>query len=239
MAAGIGAEIDRVRRRIDGAARSLLETIPEGAAARDDAEEVHRSADALASLAGELQSAARKRARDAATIDVNDVVTSTLPLLRVICGERVVLRVALDRSAAHVEADPRHLTQILLNLAANACAGMQGEGRMEVRTSDADLIWSGPGSGPLPPGRYVVIEIRDSRETPTAAYLDAIFEPYPASDTMNGLRLPVAHALVTQNNGFLTADAAPEGGLVFRVYLPRYEPRSENPDPSTGPDRFS
>ena len=239
MAAGIGAEIDRARRRIDEAARRLLETIPEGASARDDAEEVHRSADALASLAGELQSAARRRARDAATIDVNDVVSSALPLLRVICGERILMRVALDRSAARIEADPRHITQILLNLAANACAGMQGEGRLVLRTSDADLIWSGPGSAPLPPGRYVVIEMRDSRETPTAAYLDSIFEPYPTSDTMNGLRLPVAHALVTQNNGFVTADAAPEGGLVFRVYLPRHEPESDHPDASTGPKTSS
>lgn len=222
-AGGLSAEIERARRRIEGAARRLLASVPDGAPGRDDAEEVHRSADALASLAGELQSAARKRTRETTAVDVNDVVTSALPLLRVICGERIVMRVALDRGAANVEADPRHITQVLLNLAANACSEMHGTGRLVLRTADADLIWSGPGSAPMPPGRYVVIEMRDSRETPPAARIDSIFEPFPAGETMHGLRLPVAHALVTQNAGFLTADPAPEGGLVFRLYLPRLD----------------
>jgi signal transduction histidine kinase len=230
LAGGISTEIERTRRRIDGAALRLLATLPEDDSARDDAEEIRRAADALASLASELQSAARRRPRDAGPIDVNDVITSSLPLLRVICGERVVTRVALDRSAARVEADPRHITQILLNLTANACSAMLGDGRLVLRTADADLIWSGPGSAPLPPGRYVVIEMRDTRDTPDAAALDTLFEPFVASESLNGLRLAVAHALVTQNSGFLTADPAPEGGLVFRVYLPRLpSPPSDGP----------
>jgi signal transduction histidine kinase len=140
------------------------------------------------------------------------------------------MRVALDRGAARIEADPRHITQILLNLTANACSAMLGEGRLVLRTADADLSWSGPGSAPLPPGHYVVIEMRDTRDTPDAAALDTLFEPFASSETLNGLRLAVAHALVTQNSGFLTADPAPEGGLVFRVYLPRLpSPPSDGP----------
>lgn len=223
MAGGLAAEIDRARDRIDRAARRLIAIIPEADRAHADAEDVHRSADALASLASELLSTARARPRDVLSTDVNDVVTAALPLLRVICGERVNLHTALDRGAALVEADPRHITQVLLNLAANACNAMRGQGRLVVRTADAELTWSRPGSAPLPPGRYVVLEMRDSRPTPSPEALDTIFEPFPGAGDAGGLRLPVAHALVTQNHGFLTADAAPEGGLVFRVYLSRLD----------------
>jgi signal transduction histidine kinase len=151
----------------------------------------------------------------------------------VICGERVALNTALDRGAAMVQADPRQITQVLLNLAADASTAMRGSGRLMVRTADADLIWTGPGSAPLPSGRYVVLELRDSRETPAPAALDTIFEPFLGVDDRSGLRLPVAYALVTQNDGYLTADAAPEGGLVFRVYLPRRQGPA-TPAPDTG-----
>jgi hypothetical protein len=233
MASGLGEEIDRIRSLIEQAARRLLASLPEGESAPQDVGYVHRMADALASLAGELQAAARARPRQAAPVDVNDVVTSAIPLLRVICGERVALNTALDRGAAMVQADPRQITQVLLNLAADASTAMRGSGRLMVRTADADLIWTGPGSAPLPSGRYVVLELRDSRETPAPAALDTIFEPFLGVDDRSGLRLPVAYALVTQNDGYLTADAAPEGGLVFRVYLPRRQGPA-TPAPDTG-----
>jgi two-component system cell cycle sensor histidine kinase/response regulator CckA len=156
-------------------------------------------------------------------MDLNEAVTRAIPLVRVLCGERIELLTDLNPSCGHVRADPRHINQIILNIAADACHAMSGRGRLTVRTMNADLVWPATGGTTPPAGRYVLLEIRDMREPPPTELLDAIFEPYMRAAGQVGLRLSVAHALVTQNEGWISAEPAAGGGLAFRIHFPRLD----------------
>ena len=218
-ASGIASELDRIRERIEDAARRLLGRLPPHDPARANADDVHRAADTLASLTMELHGVGRNRPGQAAPTNLNDVATQALPLLRVICGDRITMQTELSPDIATTWIDARHITQVILNIAANACAAMIGDGRLVLRTANADIVWPARGAGGAPPGGWVVLEIRDTRETPAPETLESLFEPW--ADAADGLRLAVAHALVVRNEGWISAEPATGGGLLFRIYLPR------------------
>ncbi len=219
-ARGVAAELDRIRDRIEEATRRLLAQLPPQDPARADVEDVHRGADTLASLSMELHGVARNRPRNAVIADLNETVAQAAPLLRVICGDRITIETYPDADVAPVHADVRHITQIILNIGANACAAMLGDGRLELRTANADMLWPARGAGATP-GPWVVLEVRDTRQTPEPEALDTLFEPWAAAAGGDGLRLAVAHALAVRNEGWISAEPATGGGLLFRVYLPR------------------
>ena len=218
-ATGIASELDRIREKIEDATRSLLGRLPAHDPARADADDVHRAADTLASLSMELHGVGRNRQGKAAPANLNDIAMQALPLLRVICGDRITIETDLGADIAPASIDARHITQVILNIAANACAAMIGDGRLVLRTSSADVVWPARAAGGAPPGGWVVLEIRDTRETPAPEALESLFEPW--ADASDGLRLAVAHALVVRNEGWISAEPATGGGLLFRIYLPR------------------
>ncbi len=222
-AGGVAGELDRIHAGIEEATSRLLGLLPAEDPARADAEAVHRAADTLGSLTMELETVARNRPRNARPTDPNELVRQAVPLLRVICGERISIETALDAGVALANTDARQITQVILNIAANANAMMIGDGRLVLSTMNSDIVWLARGSGGAPPGAWVILEIRDTRETPNLETLDALFEPWSEAAGHDGLRLSVAHALVVRNEGWISAEPAPAGGLLFRIYLPRVE----------------
>ena len=114
-----------------------------------------------------------------------------------------------------IRADERMLRQALLNLIRNAAEAI-GETarvrRVEIATSrDVD------GAG----RRWALIEITDSGEGIPPADVHRIFIPFfTTKATGHGVGLALAHRVITQHGGTLTAANAKAGGAVFSVRLP-------------------
>ena len=114
-----------------------------------------------------------------------------------------------------IRADERMLRQALLNLmrnAAEAIPASQTARRVEVITSterdNAGKAWA-------------VVEIKDTGEGIPAADLQRIFIPFfTTKATGHGVGLALAHRVITQHGGTLTASNAKGGGAVFSVRLP-------------------
>jgi signal transduction histidine kinase len=113
-----------------------------------------------------------------------------------------------------IRADERMLRQALLNLmrnAAEAIPASQTARRVEVITSterdNAGKAWA-------------VVEIKDTGEGIPAADLQRIFIPFfTTKATGHGVGLALAHRVITQHGGTLTASNAKGGGAVFSVRL--------------------
>jgi signal transduction histidine kinase len=114
-----------------------------------------------------------------------------------------------------LRADERMLRQALLNLirnAAEAISDSQTERRVEVNSSsERDNI-----------GRnWAVVEISDTGEGIPAADLQRIFIPFfTTKATGHGVGLALAHRVITQHGGTLTASNRKGGGAVFTLRLP-------------------
>ena len=118
-------------------------------------------------------------------------------------------------AAALIHADERMLRQALLNLmrnAAEAIPNSQTDRRVEVSISTArdqgDKSWA-------------TIEIKDTGAGIALADLQRIFIPFFTTKTSgHGVGLALAHRVITQHGGSLTAANSATGGAVFTVRLP-------------------
>ncbi|HLN97045.1 MAG TPA: ATP-binding protein [Pyrinomonadaceae bacterium] len=114
-----------------------------------------------------------------------------------------------------IRADERMLRQALINLirnAAEAIAPDKTERRVAALTATerdtAGKVWA-------------VVEIRDSGGGIPAGDLQRIFIPFfTTKDTGHGVGLALAHRVVTQHGGTLTATNGQDGGAVFSLRLP-------------------
>jgi signal transduction histidine kinase len=114
-----------------------------------------------------------------------------------------------------IRADERMLRQALLNLIRNAAEAVsegQTERRVEVvSASERD------NAGQL----WAVVQIKDTGEGIPAADLQRIFIPFfTTKATGHGVGLALAHRVITQHGGTLTAANGKDGGAVFSVRLP-------------------
>jgi len=114
-----------------------------------------------------------------------------------------------------IRADERMLRQALLNLIRNAAEAIperQTDRRVSVHSS-TDLDKSGE--------HWAVVEIRDTGVGIPAADLQRIFIPFfTTKATGHGVGLALAHRVITQHGGTLTAANGKDGGAVFALRLP-------------------
>jgi signal transduction histidine kinase len=114
-----------------------------------------------------------------------------------------------------LRADERMLRQALLNLMRNAAEAIpadKSERRVEV------LVGCEPDHNG---GDWLMIEINDTGEGIPTSDLERIFIPFfTTKATGHGVGLALAHRVITQHGGVLTATNARLGGAVFTVRLP-------------------
>ena len=120
-----------------------------------------------------------------------------------------------DAPSLVIRADERMLRQALLNLvrnAAEAIAERQTERRVEIFSgSERD------NAG----GSWALVEISDTGEGIPVADLQRIFIPFfTTKATGHGVGLALAHRVITQHGGTLTASNRKGGGAVFTLRLP-------------------
>ena len=136
-------------------------------------------------------------------------------------GGRVRVRGEVQPLDLLVAADQGQLTQLVLNLALNACQAMEYRGDLHVALSlvnDGDsyelvVTDDGPGIDP---------EIRDD-----------LFSPFKTTkEGGTGLGLSTAARIASSHGGAVRAEDAPGGGAIFRVRWPRELPATEEKGPA-------
>lgn len=114
-----------------------------------------------------------------------------------------------------LRADERMLRQALLNVMRNAAESIPGN--VHERSVEVMVVSEPDESG----GDWAVIEIKDSGEGIPPADLQRIFIPFfTTKATGHGVGLALAHRVITQHGGTLTAANAKRGGAVFTLRLP-------------------
>jgi signal transduction histidine kinase len=108
-----------------------------------------------------------------------------------------------------IRADPGQLTQVLVNLVANAIHAMPEGGTLTIMTgSDADRVF---------------FAVADTGVGMTDEVLNRIFVPFftTKGDAQGtGLGLPVVHGIVTSHEGTIDVESSPGKGSRFTIRLP-------------------
>jgi signal transduction histidine kinase len=121
--------------------------------------------------------------------------------------KQILFRGEVDRDLPEVECDPDQLRQVLLNLLINA---------IEASTDGATVTLAADAES----GK-VVIRVVDEGSGVAPEHIEKLFDPFfTTKETGTGLGLPVAHQIVGQMGGHLSARRNADRGMTFSVALP-------------------
>jgi len=220
LAGGIAHDFNNLLTSIKGLSSLALRELEPGHPIRPDLEEIEKAAQRAAGLTRQLLAFSRKQRLKLVPVDLNDVVSGIEKMLRRVINERIELHASYGRGLDPVMADPSQLEQVVMNLVVNAQDALRDGGTIEISTRRESI---GEERGPVPPGEYAVLSVRDTGVGIAPDHLDKVFEPFfttkpPGEGT--GLGLATVFGIVKQGGGYVHVESRLGAGSTFLVYLP-------------------
>jgi len=227
LAGGVAHDFNNLLTVIIGNCDLLLMRHTAGDPSFAELNEVQQNAVRAAGLVRQLLAFSRKQTLQPKVLALPDTLSELAMLLRRLLGERIALALEHAPDLWPVRADESQISNAIINLAVNARDAMpEAGGAVAIRT--ANLTTHAPqamGSGLMPAGDYVVIEVGDTGKGIRKELLDKIFEPFFTTKEVGqgtGLGLSTVYGIVKQTGGFIAVDSEVGKGTTFRIYLPRY-----------------
>jgi PAS domain S-box-containing protein len=227
LAGGVAHDFNNMLGVILGFAGLALDSLAPNDPAREYLLEINTAARRSAGVAQQLLAFARRQTIAPRLLDLNDIVESSLTLLRRLIGENLVLSWRPGAALWHVVMDPSQVHQVLTNLCVNAKDAIAGVGTVSIATAnvkaDADFCAAHPG---FVEGDYVMLSVGDTGSGMTRETLDHLFEPFFTTkdvDKGTGLGLATVYGIVTQNRGSISVESEVGRGAEFRIFLPAHD----------------
>jgi PAS domain S-box-containing protein len=248
LAGGVAHDFNNLLTVIIGNSEFLLMRHPAGDPSFREVNEVHQNALRAATLVGQLLAFSRKQTMQPRVLALRDVIGELALMLRRLLREGVELKLEHGNDLWPVHADETQISNALINLVVNARDAMPKGGVVAISTANDCVNEATPlGSGVMPAGDYVRIDVRDSGVGIPKEHVGKIFDPFFTTKPVGqgtGLGLATVYGIVKQTGGFITVDSEVGKGTVFHIYLPRYkgeslqivEPERPQPRDITGQD---
>ncbi|MBM4107560.1 MAG: GHKL domain-containing protein [Phycisphaerae bacterium] len=211
LAAGVAHEINNPLSNIDGLLQ-LLQRRPDQPPPPESLRKLREQVERIQRIVRQLGAYSRRDGGKAQLVPVNDLVRSAVGLIDLDQrARRAHVELDLPDRVGLVRTNPHALTQILVNLLANALDATADvpAPRIAVRTDRPD-------------GR-LRIRVEDNGQGIPPEHLKRVFEPFfttkPAGHG-TGLGLSISDKLVRDMGGSIAAATLPRGGAVFTVQIP-------------------
>ncbi len=242
LAGGVAHDFNNLLQAIIGNCDLLLMRHAAGDPSFAEINEVRQNSVRAAGLVRQLLAFSRQQTLQPRVLALADTMTELSHLLRRLLGERVNLKFEQASDLWAVRADEGQISNAIVNLVVNARDAMPPEGgTVTIRTSNATLQAARPiGTGLMPAGDYVLIEVADTGRGIALENQVKIFEPFFTTKPVGhgtGLGLSTVYGVVKQTGGFITVESALGKGAAFQVYLPRYVTAAGAAEVTEEPDR--
>jgi two-component system, cell cycle sensor histidine kinase and response regulator CckA len=226
LAGGIAHDFNNMLTAIIGFSDFLLLNHRPTDPAFQDIMNIKQNANRAAGLVRQLLAFSRQQTLRPQVLQLGDVLSELSILLGRLLGENVELTLDQASDLWPVKADLHQFEQVVINLAVNARDAMANGGKLHIRTANVSELQSRElGLSHVPPGEYVMIEVRDSGSGMSEEVKQKIFEPFFSTKEIGrgtGLGLSTVYGIVKQTGGYIFADSEEGKGTTMRVYLPRY-----------------
>jgi two-component system cell cycle sensor histidine kinase/response regulator CckA len=233
LATGLAHDFNNLLTTILGHSQIVMAEHANDDDLRRDMQAVLDAATLAGSLTHQLLAFGRGHRVQPRVLSLGVIVADMMVLLRRVMGNAVTLRVVEEPDVGQVLADPTQIRQTLVNLALNARDAMPQGGTFEIRLGNRAVTADSPRG--VPPGDYVLLEVRDDGIGMSDEVRARAFEPFfTTKDPFGtGLGLATVQGIVKQGGGHVWVDSAPGRGTTFFVYLPRVT-APEDAAPGTG-----
>jgi len=212
MAIGLGRELAESQAVIDRSLQHLIAR-SKGPSLRLLGDLYQRSAEQQ-SVIRQLVALGRSEVKEAALLDLNQVLNDLEPRLSKTLGSRRAITMYLQPEIPSIHVDANELAESVVRLIASARQAMPDGGEVEISTRSIKA----PGS------RYgVELSIRDSGKGIRATAQERVFEPYyqarPGGKNP-GFSLALVYQFVALSGGFIDVESIPGGGVEYLLSFP-------------------
>lgn len=184
-----------------------------------------RESDRLARLLSEFLDFSRVRVTECRRLDLHDVATAAIRLVRQHPDCPADARIQLLGGPTAMEGDEDLLHRVVSNLVLNALQATGPGAQVTVRTG-------APAAGDVPVGSAienpVALEVRDNGPGIPENVRGRLFEPFVSGRPGGtGLGLAIVQRAVDAHRGLVLVDTTPGSGTAFRVYFPAARRKEE------------
>jgi two-component system cell cycle sensor histidine kinase/response regulator CckA len=227
LAGGIAHDFNNILMVQRGYCELMRLSLKEDDPLRKGLAQIESYIDKASALTSQLLAFSRKQPLHLEVFDLNYLVEDMELTLRRVAGENVHLTTELSAHPAMIEADRLQMQQVLVTLTASSRQALAEGGKLDIAIAqeDVDVSLEGVG-GSIVPGSYVVLSVSDTGPGLDAETTRRIFEPfYRNADRKRdpGLGLSAVYGIIRQSGGNIAVRTELEGGVTFRIYLPRVE----------------
>ncbi len=230
LTGGIAHDFNNMLQVINGYSDMALDSIIENPLVREYLTEVAKAGERATSLVSQLLAYSRRQVLTMKNIDLNDVISSVVKMVKRVLGGHILLNFQPDVAIGFVCADAGQVEQIIMNLCVNARDAMPNGGTISIKTSaavfDGDFcksnLWAKPG-------HYVSITVADEGSGMDENTLKHAFEPFFTTKDIGkgtGLGLSMVIGLVQQHGGLVKAYSEVNKGTKIEIYFPLAEKTS-------------
>jgi PAS domain S-box-containing protein len=226
MAGGVAHDFSNLLTAIIANAEMMRLLVRDDGAQTATVEEILGAANTAAELVDQLLTYAGGGAVHMEAVELGELATETIRLLRRRVPEHVELRLLSDPEVGPVLGDRAQLRQILLNLVLNAAEAIVAPpGHIELRVRrlrvDRAFLDQSLHDPEVVPGDYVLLEVADTGTGMDGATRARIFDPFfSRRRSGRGLGLAAVLGIVRRHRGAIAVESEPGNGSLFRVALP-------------------
>ncbi|MFZ5585842.1 MAG: PAS domain-containing hybrid sensor histidine kinase/response regulator [Thermodesulfobacteriota bacterium] len=237
LAGGVAHDFNNILAAMMGYTELALSELDPAGEAAGHLGEVLKAGERARDLVQQILAFSRQAEQAVRPTDLAQVVAECLRLLKATLPSTIKLTHSSPPRPVVVKADPSQLSQVVMNLCANAAQALQGVG--EVAVAVRTLALESPPEGlDLPPGQYALLTVSDNGPGVDPAIAERIFDPFFTTKEIGhgtGLGLAVVHGVARDCGGGVRLAPAGSGGASFEVYLPLLdqppEAAAEPPEP--------
>lgn len=228
LAGGIAHDFNNLLTAMIGYCDLLLEKYVPSDQAFNDVMQIKQNANRASNLVRQLLAFSRQQTLQPKILSVTDMINELSSLLKRLLGAKIELKVSHSRDVGFIKVDQIQFEQVIINLAVNARDAMKDGGTLSIITSEYSSEEPKLLRGStVPPGNYVLIEVKDSGSGMPERILSRIFDPFFSTKEKGrgtGLGLSTVYGIVDQTGGFISVDSEVDIGTTFSIYFPRISP---------------
>jgi two-component system, cell cycle sensor histidine kinase and response regulator CckA len=225
LAGGVAHDFNNLIMIISSCAELIQQQVGRPEKVETNSERILQATTRAAALTRQLLAFSRQQVLSPEVVDLNATLADMLGLVRRLLGEGIELQFSADSTPWPVRVDLGQITQVVLNLCANARDAMDGKGRVTISTGTfefaQDMVYA---TGIIPAGTYSTFSVRDSGSGMSRELQEHIFEPFFTTKERGkgtGLGLATVYGIIQQSSGYIRVQSEAGQGSDFTVFLPR------------------
>lgn len=242
LAGGVAHDLNNLLGPLVAYPELIAMRLPEDHPVQDSLKAMSESVGRAVGVIRDLLALAGRGSYDAEPIVFNDAIDAhvsspNVKALRVRHPD-VKLSIELDADLPLVRTSPHRIGQVTMNLLQNAFESIDELGEVVLSTATERVDTAHHGFETVPPGEYVVLQVRDTGAGIAPDDIEHIFEPFYSNKNLgrsgSGLGLAVVYGVTKDAAGFVDVESSPGLGTAIRLFFPTTDDAVVRRDADTG-----